>query len=72
MLLLEPGEFYFEDYSVCLMNAHCILLEREISKCVGRLKVCSKSLVFDPQKTAIPIIKIPLKECIEIKKEENK
>lgn len=53
LLLLEPGEYYFEDYIALL----------EISKnstlISGRLKVCSLSLVFDPKEYYKPIIKIP-------------
>ncbi|XP_022082216.1 protein FAN-like isoform X2 [Acanthaster planci] len=34
----------------------------------GRLKVCSKSIVFDPQDTSQPVVKLPLRECIKIDK----
>ncbi|XP_038068746.1 protein FAN-like isoform X2 [Patiria miniata] len=34
----------------------------------GRLKVCSKSIVFDPQDVSQPVVKFPLRECIQIDK----
>ncbi|KAK9510830.1 hypothetical protein O3M35_005530 [Rhynocoris fuscipes] len=85
LLLLEPGEIYFEDFSV-----HMQICEHNVSSSeskhsspnneivtkldgteIGRLKVCSKSIVFDPQDHLKPIIKILLKECCDIKKYEN-
>lgn len=63
MLLLEPGEIFFEDYS-----AQMRFLESSDSKnnewIEGRLKVCSKSLVFVNKDITQPLIKIQLKETI--------
>lgn len=68
LLLLEPGEFYFDDLSVVL-----IIMDRnnaEQEKRPGRLKLCSKSLVFDPKNLSLPLIKIPLKDCTSLNKYE--
>uniref|UniRef100_A0A146LEF4 Protein FAN n=2 Tax=Lygus hesperus TaxID=30085 RepID=A0A146LEF4_LYGHE len=70
LMLLEPGEIYFEDFSV-----HLQVIDEDGSEAcgsstlpsvIGRLKVCSKSIVFDPQDHHRAIIKILLKECTEI------
>ncbi|XP_050670489.1 protein FAN-like [Leptidea sinapis] len=62
MLLLEPGEIYFEDYSSKMSEDEMI---NEYSKS-GRLKICSKSLVFEPHSITEPLIKMHLKECLKI------
>ncbi|KAF2878744.1 hypothetical protein ILUMI_27419 [Ignelater luminosus] len=63
LLLLEPGEIYFEDFSAYLIPADTTTKTYEIKKQTGRLKMCSKSLVFDPRDLNKPIIKIPLRDC---------
>lgn len=71
LLLLEPGEYYFEDYSAYLSTTDLIFNNKDINNdLIGRLKICSKSLVFDFRSLSRPIIKIPFKECLEIKKYE--
>ncbi|XP_052745807.1 protein FAN isoform X2 [Bicyclus anynana] len=62
MLLLEPGEIYFEDYS-CTMNKANLQDKNAIQ---GRLKLCSKSLVFEPREWDHPLIKLHFKECTDI------
>jgi len=65
MLLLEPGEIFFEDYSVQMRK-----LDASFSKdkkwMDGRLKLCSKSLVFVNKDINQPLIKIQLKETTSI------
>ncbi|XP_011493823.1 PREDICTED: protein FAN-like [Ceratosolen solmsi marchali] len=61
MLLLDPGEIFFEDFSVQ------IKLERSTDSkqnqwLDGRLKLCSKSLVFVSKDINQPLIKIQLKD----------
>lgn len=63
MLLLEPGEIYFEDYS-CTMSDKESLVEGKARQ--GRLKLCSKSLVFEPRDWACPLIKLHFKDCTAI------
>lgn len=61
MLLLDPGEIFFEDYSVQMMlqDSARSTLSGWLD---GRLKVCSKSLVFVSKDITQPLIKIPLKD----------
>lgn len=68
LLLLEPGEIYFEDYSVFLYPGDVPEAEAIRRKQKGRLKVCSKSLLFDPKDINFPILKFPLKECTVIER----
>ena len=67
-MLLEPGEIYFEDYSASLFPTQVNRENFETRRQLGRIKLCSKSLVFDPQDFNKPIIKIPLQNCIGIKR----
>lgn len=61
MLLLEPGEIFFEDYSVQMRRLDARFLENK-NWMEGRLKLCSKSLVFANKDINQPLIKIQLKE----------
>jgi len=62
LLLLEPGEYYFEDYIASLA------VTENDTWLSGRLKVCSLSLVFDPKDYHKPILKIPFTQCGSITK----
>lgn len=81
MLLLEPNEIYFEDFSVNLLNNNNLDDNKnnnaknmnrpkedkdENQMISGRLKMCSKSIVFDPKDIQLPIIKISYKDCDKI------
>lgn len=58
MLLLDPGEILFEDYSVSMK-----ILEPDESEWLdGRLKLCSKSLVFVSGDVHQPLMKIQFKD----------
>lgn len=61
MLLLEPGEIFFEDYSVQMRQLDASSSEGR-KWMDGRLKLCSKSLVFVNKDINQPLIKIQLKE----------
>lgn len=64
LLLLEPNEIYFEDFSANLLDENGDTCgDQPIN---GHLKMCSKSLVFDPKDQSQPIIKIAYKNCDEI------
>ncbi|CAL7951198.1 unnamed protein product [Xylocopa violacea] len=65
MLLLEPGEIFFEDYSVQMKILDTSVSEKQ-EWINGRLKLCSKSLVFVNKDINQPLIKIQLKETIAI------
>lgn len=69
LLLLEPNEIYFEDFAVNVIE----LDPRGEPKTTdlpdvwtGRLKMCSKSIVYDPKDNAEPIVKIQYKDCEQI------
>lgn len=67
MLLLEPGEIFFEDYSVLmkfLETRNC----KNSEWIEGRLKLCSKSLVFVNKDFTKALMKVQLKETITIEK----
>uniref|UniRef100_A0A1B6CKQ1 WD repeat-containing protein 55 homolog n=1 Tax=Clastoptera arizonana TaxID=38151 RepID=A0A1B6CKQ1_9HEMI len=69
LLLLEPGEIFFEDLSVVLCSSNELKPKLKLladSTHMGRLKICSKSLVYEPKDFVKPIIKIPLKDCTTI------
>ena len=65
MLLLEPGEIFFEDYSVQMKRLDAPFSENK-NWMDGRLKLCSKSLVFVNKDINQPLIKIQLKETTSI------
>lgn len=65
MLLLEPGEIFFEDYSVQMRRLDTPSFEDK-KWMDGRLKLCSKSLVFVNKDISKPLIKIQLKETTSI------
>ncbi|XP_029048246.1 protein FAN-like isoform X1 [Osmia bicornis bicornis] len=64
MLLLEPGEIFFEDYSVQMKVLD--ISSSQDQWIDGRLKLCSKSLVFVNKDINQPLIKIQLKETIAV------
>ncbi|XP_001606594.3 protein FAN [Nasonia vitripennis] len=61
MLLLDPGEIFFEDYSVQIKLQNTTQSEPN-DWLDGRLKLCSKSLVFVSKDINQPLIKIQLKD----------
>jgi len=63
LLLLEPGEIYFEDFKV-LYHVKPEDKQPQIHNEVpGRIKVCSKSVVFVPFSHLLPMLKFPLADC---------
>lgn len=71
LLLLEPNEIYFEDFLSNLIaanpnNSNDDIRVPEDNLCIGHLKMCSKSLVFDPKDFDMPLIKIAYKNCSRI------
>lgn len=66
LLQLDPGEIYFEDFSAIFIPPDTTPKTYDSKKQDGRLKMCSKSLVFDPKDLNKPLIKVPLKDCVVI------
>uniref|UniRef100_A0A8B9ZIK9 Neutral sphingomyelinase activation associated factor n=1 Tax=Anas platyrhynchos TaxID=8839 RepID=A0A8B9ZIK9_ANAPL len=68
LLLLNLEEYYFEQHTANhIINKGC----RDERKIRGSLKICSKSIIFEPDENIQPIIKIPLRDCISIKAPED-
>ncbi|KAG7204147.1 hypothetical protein KM043_001989 [Ampulex compressa] len=66
MLLLEPGEIFFEDYSVQMKVVAGTGSMEEQKWIDGRLKLCSKSLVFVNKDINQSLIKIQLRETTSV------
>ncbi|XP_059049861.1 protein FAN-like [Achroia grisella] len=60
LLLLEPGEIYFEDFSCTMSDEESVKVGNARQ---GRLKLCSKSLVFEPREWVYPLVKLQFKDC---------
>ncbi|XP_034618871.1 protein FAN isoform X2 [Trachemys scripta elegans] len=68
LLLLNLEEYYFEQHTANhIINKDC----RDERKIRGSLKICSKSIIFEPDEKIQPIIKIPLRDCISIEAPED-
>jgi factor associated with neutral sphingomyelinase activation len=57
LLLLSEGEYYFTDYSAVYYPIEGDDDKAFSRKILGRLKLCSKSLIFDPQDISLPMMK---------------
>ncbi|CAG5895757.1 protein FAN [Menidia menidia] len=69
LLLLDLEEYFFEQHTAY----HVTSRSKKERKIRGSLKVCSRSVIFDPEDLTEPIIKIPLRDCkkIEFVEKEN-
>eukprot|EP01137_Pigoraptor_chileana_P021867 Opistho-2@86107 len=65
LLMLEHGETYVEDFS-----AYQVPIGKEDARksrrIEGRLKLCSRSLVFDPQDISHAVLRFPFRDCTAI------
>ena len=64
LLLLEYGEYFIEDVSVFWYPVPNDIAGRPFKSCdalkiQGRLKLCSRSVLFEPNDIRKPIIKFP-------------
>ena len=68
LLLLEPGEIYFQDLAVNYIYDETKALTQD-NLTQGWLKICSKSIVFVPikERNKDPLLKFPLNDVSEIK-----
>lgn len=82
LVLLEPGEIYFEDYLVYYHELRCPFVDVEVpvdnesssdgavssvsQPIKGNLKICSKSVVFDPINFSYPLVKFSYKSIDRI------
>uniref|UniRef100_A0A8C1M1A2 Neutral sphingomyelinase (N-SMase) activation associated factor n=1 Tax=Cyprinus carpio TaxID=7962 RepID=A0A8C1M1A2_CYPCA len=60
LLLLDLEEHYFEQHTAYNLTARGPEANRRTS---GSLKICSKSIIFEPDDAVKPILKILLKDC---------
>ncbi|XP_043921420.1 protein FAN [Protopterus annectens] len=67
LLHLDLEEYYFEQHIAYILKSNTG--RRKIR---GSLKVCSKSMIFEPEPLEEPIIKIPLRDCTQIEGAEEK
>lgn len=69
LLLLDLEEYYFEQHTAY----HVTNTSKKERKIRGSFKVCSRSIIFDPEDLEVPILKIPLRDCkkIEFVEKEN-
>lgn len=65
LLLLNLEEYYFEQHTAFHVQHQGSPKERKIR---GSLKICSKSVIFEPDAISQPILKIPLRDCLKIGK----
>nr|XP_034980664.1 protein FAN isoform X2 [Zootoca vivipara] len=71
LLLLNLEEYYFEQHTANYIFNKDGRDGRERRKIRGSLKICSKSVIFEPDEISHPIIKIPLRDCIKIEAPED-
>ncbi|XP_023152654.2 protein FAN [Amphiprion ocellaris] len=69
LLLLDLEEYYFEQHTAY----HVMSSSKKERKIRGSFKVCSRSIIFDPEDLDEPILKILLRDCkkIEFVEKEN-
>uniref|UniRef100_A0AAY5EWS1 Neutral sphingomyelinase (N-SMase) activation associated factor n=1 Tax=Electrophorus electricus TaxID=8005 RepID=A0AAY5EWS1_ELEEL len=67
LLLLDLEEYYFEQHTAYHMTSNGSNVPNR-----GSLKICSKSVIFEPDEVNKPILKIPLKDCKRIEGLEGK
>ncbi|KAA0723860.1 Protein FAN [Triplophysa tibetana] len=60
LLLLDLEEHYFEQHTAYNLTGRCPEANRRRG---GSLKICSKSVIYEPEDALEPILKIPLKDC---------
>nr|XP_057915488.1 protein FAN [Doryrhamphus excisus] len=73
LLLLDLEEYYFEEHTAYHVTS-ISSTSAKTRKIRGSFKVCSRSVIFDPDDLTEPILKIPLRDCQQIQfeaKESN-
>jgi hypothetical protein len=69
LLLLDYGEYFLEDFAVYYFptsgsDSRQGLDLQEATKIQGRLKLCSRSLLFEPNEVRFPLVKFPFKAMV--------
>eukprot|EP00002_Diphylleia_rotans_P033924 TRINITY_DN7258_c0_g1_i1.p1 TRINITY_DN7258_c0_g1~~TRINITY_DN7258_c0_g1_i1.p1 ORF type:complete len:928 (-),score=199.57 TRINITY_DN7258_c0_g1_i1:277-3060(-) len=66
LLLLQEDEYYFNDVSAYYYPPAETDKEANIKKAKGRLKICSASLIFEPEDISLPITRFPMSHMARI------
>ncbi|EFA76401.1 BEACH domain-containing protein [Heterostelium album PN500] len=66
LILMDEGEYYFDDYSASYYPPAETDEESFQKKVKGRILVCSNSIFFEPDDVKQPILKFPFKEVTNI------
>ncbi|XP_078396574.1 protein FAN isoform X3 [Cetorhinus maximus] len=69
LLMLDLEEYYFDHHTFYYVLTNNKGERRSIK---GSLKICSKSLIFEPDQISEPILKFPFRECSRIEEIEDK
>lgn len=67
---LEPGEIYFEEFAVIYYPPSSTETDAINKQQRGKLKICSKSVVFEPKETKYSLLKFPLKNVKKLGERE--
>lgn len=70
-LLLEEGEFYIQDWMAVCRSGLVGIIDSELQtshhrRLKGRLRLCSKSIFFEPDNLSLPIIMFPFNKVKRI------
>ncbi|KYQ89935.1 BEACH domain-containing protein [Tieghemostelium lacteum] len=68
LILMDEGEYYFDDYSATLYPPGLSEEESWYKRVKGRILVCSSSIFFEPDEMKLPIMKFPFREVSSIEK----
>ena len=68
LLFLEEAEEYFSDFAASLFIKQKDVPDKQVD---GRLRICSKSLVFDPDDVSSPILKFLYRFVTETRPDRN-
>ncbi|XP_060678616.1 protein FAN isoform X1 [Hemiscyllium ocellatum] len=69
LLMLDLEEYYFDQHTFYHVFTNNKGEERMFK---GSLKICSKSLIFEPDQISEPVLKFPFRECSRIEEIEDK
>ena len=63
LLLVDEGEYYFDDYAASRHTVETFAGEAEDSQQKGRLRVLSHSVIFEPEDESAPLVKLKFGSC---------
>jgi len=66
LLLLEEGEYYFDDFGAFYYPAGEPDDQALKKRIKGRIKLCSHSVMFEPDEIKLPIMKFPFRHTTSI------